>query len=262
MTEPSRDQSAPLDTRARLRIFGVRGLPEIEPGADLAGLILAAGGEHGFQDGDVLVVAQKAVSKAEGRLVDLRTIEPSPFAHTIAEAHQRDPRHIEVILGESRRIVRMDRGVLICETRHGFICANAGVDLSNVPGDFNACLLPIDPDASAAGLRRALQEQAGASVAVIISDTFGRPWREGVVNVAIGVSGLEPLETYIGKLDPYGYELHTTVIAPADELASATELVMGKLCQVPAAIVRGFAYQPAAGSALALVRAPGMDLFR
>src|SRR5919198_2166740 len=147
---------------ADLRLFAVSGLPEIEPGADLAALILDASAANPIQDGDVLVVAQKAVSKAEGRLLDLRTVEPSPFARTIAEAHQRDPRHIEAILGESRRIVRMDRGVLICETRHGFICANAGVDLSNVPGDQTACLLPIDPDASAAALRRAILERAGA----------------------------------------------------------------------------------------------------
>lgn len=247
---------------ADLHLFGLRGLPEIEPGADLAALLLGALGELRPRNGDVLVVAQKVVSKAEGRLLDLATVEPSAFARTVAEAHARDPRHIEAILRESRRIVRMDRGVLICETYHGFICANAGLDLSNVPGHLVACLLPLDPDASAAGLRRALLERTGAALGVIISDTFGRPWREGAVNVAIGVAGLEPLETYVGKTDPYGYELQTTVIAPADELASAAELVMGKLRQVPAVLVRGYAFEPAEASARALIRAPGLDLFR
>jgi coenzyme F420-0:L-glutamate ligase/coenzyme F420-1:gamma-L-glutamate ligase len=248
---------------ADLRLFAVHGLPEIEPGADLAGLILAATADNPIQDGDLVVVAQKAVSKAEGRLLDLRTVEPSPFARTIADAHERDPRHIEAILRETRRIVRMDRGVLICETRHGFVCANAGLDLSNVRGDLVASLLPLDPDASAASLRQALLERAGLSrLAVIISDTFGRPWREGIVNVAIGVAGMEPLDTYIGKTDPYGYELHSTVLAPADELASAAELVMGKLRQVPVVLIRGYTFESAAGSARALVRAPAMDLFR
>ena len=245
-----------------LCLFGLRGIPEVEPGADLAELILAALGDLRLQDGDVLVVAQKIVSKAEGRLVDLGTVEPSPFAQRVGVAYGKDPRHVETILRESRRVVRMDRGLLICETRHGFICANAGVDLSNVPGEAVACLLPLDPDASAAALRDSLRQRGGAEVAVIISDTFGRPWREGVVNVAIGVAGLDPLRNFIGQTDPYGYELHTTVIAPADELASAAELVMGKLDQVPVVLVRGYAYRPADGTARALVRDPKMDLFR
>jgi coenzyme F420-0:L-glutamate ligase/coenzyme F420-1:gamma-L-glutamate ligase len=247
---------------ADLRLFGLRGLPEIEQGVDLAAAIAGAAAELRFQDGDVLVVAQKVVSKAEGRLVDLRTIEPSPFAQQIAQVHQRDPRHIEVILRESRRIVRMDHGVLICETHHGFVCANAGVDLSNVPGELVACLLPVDPDASAVRLRQALLERLGVSLGVIISDTFGRPWRVGVVNVAIGVAGLDPLETFIGQTDPYGYELQSTIIAPADELASAAELVMGKLFQVPAVLVRGYRYRRADGAATALVRDPSQDMFR
>lgn len=247
---------------ADLRLFALRGIPEVRPGDDLAALISAAAAPIGLQAGDVLVVAQKIVSKAEGRLLDLRTVEPSPFARTIAAAHRRDPRHIEVILRETRRIVKMDRGVLICETHHGFVCANAGVDLSNVPGDEWACLLPLDPDASAARLRQALLDQTGVELAVIISDSFGRPWREGVVNVALGVAGMDPLQTFIGKVDPYGYELQSTVMAPADELASAAELVMGKLHQVPAVLVRGYAYQPAAGSGRALVRDPSRDLFR
>jgi coenzyme F420-0:L-glutamate ligase / coenzyme F420-1:gamma-L-glutamate ligase len=247
---------------ADLRLFGLPGLPEIQPGDDLAGLILGALGSLALRDGDVLVVAQKVVSKAEGRLLPLHEVEPSAFASSVAEAYGKDPRHVEVILRESRRVVRMDRGLIICETRHGFICANAGVDLSNVPGDHVACLLPLDPDASAAALRQATLDRASVDVGVIISDTFGRPWREGVVNVAIGIAGLNPLQTFIGKTDPYGYELQTTVIAPADELASAAELVMGKLEQVPVVLVRGYAREPGEGSARMLVRAPGMDLFR
>jgi coenzyme F420-0:L-glutamate ligase/coenzyme F420-1:gamma-L-glutamate ligase len=250
------------DTPPDLLLFGLEGLPEIDPGADLAALITAATVKRPLLDGDVVVVAQKVVSKAEGRLVDLRTISPSPFASSFAQTYGKDPRHIETILAESRRIVRMDRGLLICETRHGFVCANAGVDLSNVPGDLTACLLPLDPDASAARLRQSLTQQAGVSVGVIISDTFGRPWREGVVNVAIGVAGLPPLTTYIGTKDPYGYELQSTVIAPADELASATELVMGKLRGVPVVVVRGYVFEPAQGSARELVRQPALDLFR
>jgi coenzyme F420-0:L-glutamate ligase/coenzyme F420-1:gamma-L-glutamate ligase len=245
-----------------LSFFAVRGLPEITPGADLAALILAATAANPLQDFDILVVAQKVISKAEGRLVDLRTVEPSQFAQTIAEASQKDPRHIEIILRESRRIVRMDRGHLICETHHGFVCANAGVDLSNVPGDQVACLLPIDADASARQLLRALQERTGRTLAVIVTDTFGRPWREGVVNIAIGVAGMNSLHTYVGETDPYGYELHATVLAPVDELASAAELVMGKLDQVPVVIARGHRFEPIEGAARSLVRRPEADLFR
>lgn len=249
-------------TEPDLRLFGLHGLPEVEPGADLAELILAASGECGLLDGDVLVVAQKVVSKAEGRLLDLRSVQPSALARTIGERQERDPRHIEAILSESRRIVRMDRGVLICETHHGFVCANAGVDLSNVPGDQTACLLPVDPDASAARLRQEILERGGATVGVIISDTFGRPWREGALNVAIGVAGLEPLKTYVGKTDPYGYELRSTIMAPADELAAAAELVMGKLRKVPAVLIRGYAFEAAVGSARTLIREASQDLFR
>jgi coenzyme F420-0:L-glutamate ligase / coenzyme F420-1:gamma-L-glutamate ligase len=245
-----------------LRLFALEGIPEVKPGDDLAGLILAARSPDALHDGDVLVIAQKAVSKAEGRLLDLAMVEPSDFARRFAEANERDPRHIEAILRESKRIVKMDRGLLVCETRHGFICANAGLDLSNVPGQDIACLLPIDSDVSAAGLRQALRERAGIDLAVIISDTFGRPWREGVVNVAIGVAGMDPLESFVGKVDPYGYELHTTLMAPADELASAAELVMGKLRQVPAVVIRGYPYVQAEGSSRPLVRDPARDLFR
>jgi coenzyme F420-0:L-glutamate ligase/coenzyme F420-1:gamma-L-glutamate ligase len=247
-----------------LRLIPIPGLPEIRPGDDLASLIVEAtrAGGPSLQSGDVLVVAQKVVSKAEGRLVDLSTITPSPFAEQLGQQWARDPRHFEVVLRESQRIVRMDRGVLISETRHGFVCANAGVDHSNVPGDDVVCLLPVDPDASAAALRDRIQELAGATLAVIVADTFGRPWREGATNIAIGVAGLAPLLDYRGQRDAHGYQLQVTQIAVADELASAAELVMRKVDQVPAAIVRGYAHQPDPGGARRLVRDPRADMFR
>jgi coenzyme F420-0:L-glutamate ligase/coenzyme F420-1:gamma-L-glutamate ligase len=194
--------------------------------------------------------------------VDPATIEPSPFAYEIAQQGRKDARHYEVVLRQSRRVVRMDRGVLITETKHGLICANAGVDESNVGGGEMLTLLPEAPDASAAGLRASLARRSGATVAVIISDTFGRPWRVGQVNVAIGVAGIAPVRDYIGQYDPYGYELHVSVIAIADELASAAELVMGKIDRVPVAIIRGFAYTPTDGNARSLIRDAASDLFR
>jgi coenzyme F420-0:L-glutamate ligase/coenzyme F420-1:gamma-L-glutamate ligase len=247
-----------------LALFALPGLPEVQAGADLAALFHQALLERRLElrSGDVLVVAQKVVSKAEGRLLDLATVEPSPFAQQVGDSYGKDPRHVETVLREAARLVRMDRGVIIAETRHGFICANAGVDLSNVPGEQYACLLPLDPDASAAGLREGLRQRTGVAPGVVISDTFGRPWREGATNIAIGLAGLEPLLSYVGQTDAYGYELHTTVIAVADELAAAAEIVMGKLRQIPAVLVRGYTHQPAEASARALVRAPGMDLFR
>ena len=249
---------------AELRIIPVRGIGEVRPGDDLATLILAALERHDqpLADGDVLVVTQKIVSKAEGRIVDPSQIEPSAFARAIAAQGAKDAAYYEVVLRESRRIVKMDRGVLIVETRHGLIGANAGGDESNVAGGRAVTLLPLDPDGSAAALRAALHARTGVDVAVIISDTFGRPWREGQINVAIGVAGMAPLADYAGQQDGYGYTLRASVIAVADELASAAELVMGKIDAVPVAIVRGYAYPPAAGSARALLRAPEKDLFR
>lgn len=248
-----------------IRIIPVRGIPEVRPGDDLAGLILAAlaGAGKALEDGDVLVVTQKVVSKAEGRLIDPQTVEPSAFARQIAAQGRKDAHHQEVVLRESRRIVRMANGVLITETHHGLICANSGVDESNVDGAGLLCLLPVDPDASAAGLRAAVRERAGAAVAVIISDTFGRPWRDGQVNVAIGLSGMEPLNDFAGVDDPYGYTMQATLIAAADELASAAELAMGKIDAVPVAIVRGYPYRPSeSASARRLIRDPKYDLFR
>ncbi|MFO7168167.1 MAG: coenzyme F420-0:L-glutamate ligase [Chloroflexota bacterium] len=247
-----------------IQIIPVRGIGDVRPGDDLASLILGAleGAAQPLEDSDVLVVTQKVVSKAEGRLVDPSTVEPSHMARMVAAQGAKDAHHYEVVLRETRRIVRMDRGVLICETHHGLVCANAGVDESNVAGGRMLTLLPEDPDASAERLRRAARERAGVDIAVIISDTFGRPWREGQVNVAIGVAGMAPLADYAGQPDAYGYTLRATNIAVADEIAAAAELVMGKTDQVPAAIVRGYSYIRAEGSAAQLVRAPERDLFR
>ena len=248
----------------QVQIIGVRGMPEVRPGDDLTALILAAvrGQGSDIEDGDVLVVTQKVVSKAEGQLVDLRQVEPSPPAQEMAARTGKDPRLLEVILGESQRIVRQERGVIICETRHGFVCANAGVDTSNV-GKGMVCLLPENPDQSAERIRVAVQERAtGISIAVVISDTFGRPWREGHTNVAIGVAGMSPIKDYVGQADPQGYVLRVSTMAVADELAAAAELVMGKLSRVPVAIVRGFDYRRAEGSARELIRPAERDLFR
>lgn len=249
---------------AGIRVFPVGGLPEFRPGDDLGALIVEALAASGPapEDGDVLVITQKVVSKAEGRIVELATVEPSDFAKKLAQQWEKDPRQVELVLRESARIVRMDRGVIICETRHGFICANAGVDASNVGRTGAVTLLPLDPDASAAALRDAVAAATGKSVAVIVSDTFGRPWREGLTNIAIGVAGMDPFLDYAGQVDNEGYELRVTKIALADELASAAELVMGKLDRVPVALVRGAPVVTGRGSARALVRDAERDLFR
>lgn len=247
-----------------LRIIPLRGMPEVQPGDDLGALIAAAVERRGLAlaDGDVLVVAQKVVSKAEGALVRLAEVEPSAFARAYAAATGKDPRHVEVVLREARRIVRMAGGVLIVETRHGFVCANAGVDASNVGGAETLSLLPADPDASARRIRDSLQQRFGVRLAVVIADTFGRPWREGQTNVAIGVAGMLPLRSYIGQTDRHGYDLRVTALCVADELAGAAELVQGKLENVPVAVVRGAVYDVGEGSIAMLVRAPERDLFR
>lgn len=244
-----------------ISIIPVEGLPEIQPGDDLAALLCAAVRDE-IAPGDILVVTHKVVSKAEGRLLDLRTVEPSPLAKSFAAEHGKDPRQIEAVLRESRRIVRMDRGLIISETRHGFVCANAGVDASNVPGEEVVCLLPLDPDASAARIRHRIARLTAIDVPVIVSDSFGRPWRNGITNVAIGLSGMKPFSDYRGHRDPYGYELSASVLASADEIAAAAELVMGKTAAVPAALVRGFPYTPGEGAASEMVMDPGRDLFR
>ncbi len=244
-----------------LELLPVEGIPEIRPGDDLPELICRAAGEN-LREGDVLIVTHKIVSKAEGRLVDLRAIEPSAIAKDFAARHERDPRQIEVVLRESRRIVRMERGLIITETHHGFVCANAGVDASNVPGDEMVCLLPVDPDVSAARLRDALAARMDLELAVIVSDSFGRPWREGITNVAIGVSGMDPLADYRGQRDPHGHPLEASVLAVADELAAAAELVMGKTAGIPVAIVRGYPYKGGSGTGRDLLMPPERDLFR
>jgi coenzyme F420-0:L-glutamate ligase/coenzyme F420-1:gamma-L-glutamate ligase len=246
-------------------IIALPQLPEIRPGDDLVSAIGDAidSSGLGLREDDILVVTQKVVSKAEGRLVDLRTIEPSAMARDWAEQWGKDPRQVEVVLRESKRIVRMDRGVLITETRHGFVCANAGVDASNVEAE-TVCLLPDDPDASAHAIRRGLGARYGVKPGVIVSDSFGRPWRVGIVNVAIGAAGLAPLADYRGQYDDAGYELHVTVIAVADELACAAELVSNKLDKRPVTLIRG--YRPPVsmpdGSGLDLVIDPARDMFR
>jgi len=247
-----------------IRIIGLKGLADITPGVDLAVVIVEAAQALGlsFSTGDILVVTQKIVSKAEGQLVDLQTITPSPFAEQVARVQNKDPRLVEVVLRETKRVVKMDQRAIIVETRHGFVCANAGVDESNVAGDGTVALLPVDADASARRLRQAIRDLTGTEVAVIISDTFARPWREGFVNVAIGVAGLEPLKDYRGVPDTEGRILQATMLAVADELASAAELVMGKVDRIPIAVVRGYSYAPGEGTATELVRAPEKDLFR
>ena len=246
-----------------LRIIGIGEIGEVSPGDDLLAAIqrgLVASAVQ-LMPGDILVVTHKIVSKAEGRLVDLGTVEPSPFAVQWSERYGKDPRQTEVVLREATRIVRMDRGVIIAETRHGFVCANAGVDASNVGGD-TVCLLPLDPDESARKLALGLEQSVGFAVPVIITDSFGRPWRDGVVNVAIGVAGLEPLADYRGQRDPYGYLMSASVMAVGDELAAAAELAMGKVDQRPVAIVRGYVWQPGDGAGKQLVMRPERDMFR
>jgi coenzyme F420-0:L-glutamate ligase / coenzyme F420-1:gamma-L-glutamate ligase len=259
----------PPETRAEarevseeLRVLPVGGIPEVRPGDDLADLIARAAGDELFKAGDVVVVTHKIVSKAEARILDLRSIESSALAKSFADRYDKDPRQVEVVLRESRRIVRMDRGIIISETHHGFVCANAGVDASNVPGSDTVCLLPLDPDASAARLRDALVARLGVDLAVVVSDSFGRAWRQGITNVAIGVAGMEPLADYRGERDTHGHLLTASVLAVADELASTAELVMGKTAGIPVAVVRNYPYERGHGAGRDLLMEPERDLFR
>ncbi|MCZ7561553.1 MAG: coenzyme F420-0:L-glutamate ligase [Burkholderiaceae bacterium] len=246
-----------------LSILPVAGLPEVTAGADLASLIWSALSAHAMSlaAGDVVVIAQKVVSKAEGRLVAIADLVPSSLAEGLAVRTGKPANKVEAILRESRRVVRAAPGVLITETRHGYVCANAGVDESNVPGA-KLCLLPEDTDASARGIRARLRELAGVDLAVIVSDTFGRARRIGQTNVAIGVAGMSPWCDYRHRPDDFGVPLQVTQIAVADELAGAAELVMGKAERVPVAIVRGYQYEPREGAATDLVRPATEDLFR
>ena len=252
----------------RVEVIALAGLPEIREGDDLETLIgdalEATPDALPIQPGDVLVVTQKVVSKAEGAVVDLRTIEPSPQAIEWANAYDRDARQIEVVLREAARIVRMERGVLITETRHGFVCANGGIDASNVGPDSgdSVTLLPRDPDASAGRIRAAVRARFGNDLPVIVSDSFGRPWRWGIVDVALGVSGILPLEDLRGQPDADGRVMRTTVRAVADEIASAAELALGKTAGRPVALVRGANPPLGEGTIRDVVMAPENDLFR
>ncbi|MBI2184473.1 MAG: coenzyme F420-0:L-glutamate ligase [Thaumarchaeota archaeon] len=248
---------------SELRIISAAGIPEIKTGDDLGDIIIRACRKQGLdlRSGDVVVVKSKIVSKAEGRVVKIDDVVPSTLAKNVSQLLKKDSKSVEIVFSESKRIVRMVRGLCIAETRHGFVCANAGVDQSNFPAGY-AGLLPLDPDASARRIRDKIQQKLGVDTAVIITDTFGRPWREGQVDVAIGVSGIKATRDYRGLKDPYGYELRVTEIAVADEIASAADLVMEKTRRTPVAVVRGYSYQKADGSARDLIRRPSRDLFR
>lgn len=248
-------------------ILPVNGIPELHPGDDLNAILGDALEQSGgLQDGDVVVVTHKVVSKAEGALVDLTTVEPSPFANKWADAWGKDARQVEVVLQQAKRIVRMHNGLIVAESHHGFICANAGVDASNADVD-KVVLLPKDPDASAVAIREALisrffADQPDARLGVVITDSFGRPWRNGIVNVAIGVAGISPLNDYRGQHDPAGYELRATVLAVADELAGAAELVMHKTHRVPVAVIRNYEWSGEDGSGADLVMPEERNLFK
>jgi coenzyme F420-0:L-glutamate ligase/coenzyme F420-1:gamma-L-glutamate ligase len=247
-----------------LQLFGVPGLPEVEPGADLAQMILSAAADAGtpLADGDVVVVTSKIVSKAEGRLLELADVVPSQFAIDWSSKWDKDPAVTEVVLRESKRIVRQLGPVLITETHHGFVCANSGIDQSSSGAHGRVVLLPLDPDASARTIRSGFSA-GGVNAAVVVSDTFGRAWREGQTDIAIGVAGIDPLYSYIGQVDPHGHEFKVQVICTADELAGAAELVKGNVSRVPVAVVRGFAFEFDDTATIApVLRDQSRDLFR
>lgn len=238
---------------------------DIRKGDELGGIIADAAKRHNRKilDGDILVVAQKIISKAEGRIVDLRTVSPGRMAIKMAKEQGKDPRVVEIILRESVSIVKAKSGIIISETKHGFVCANAGVDQSNAKGKESAILLPIDPDRSARRLSESIERKTGVKIAVVITDTFGRPFRNGQANMAIGVAGFKPIRSYIGKRDMYGRKMRVTEIAVADEIASAAELVMGKSERIPVAIVRGYRFEKAPNPTInELIRPRKSDLFR
>lgn len=251
----------------RLQVIGITSIPEIQPGDKLGETIFEAAIDQGtpLTNRDIVTITQKVVSKAEGQLIDLKTIEPSALAHKLSRLSGKDPRLVELILKESRAVVRIDsaRGIIITETHHGFVCANAGIDSSNIPGDGIVSLLPIDPDASARRIRKELEQVSGSNnLAILISDTFGRAWREGQVNFAIGAAGMEVIKDYRGTTDIHGNALKVTKIGIADELASTAELVMAKSIGVPVAIIRGYEFPPGIGKIGTLLRDQPDDLFR
>jgi coenzyme F420-0:L-glutamate ligase / coenzyme F420-1:gamma-L-glutamate ligase len=249
-----------------LSVRPLAGLPEVAPGADLGALLAgtaAAGG--GLRDGDVLVIAHKVVSKTEGRLRSLDEVQPGEQARALAAEQGKDPRHVQVVLDEAAEVIRAERGVLVCRTRHGFVCANAGVDASNAPAPGTVVLLPDDPDASARGLRSRIRELTGHAPAVLVTDSFGRPWRHGQCEVAIGCAGLAPLDDWRGRPDATGRPLRATWIAVADQVAAAADLARTKDSQEPAALIRGLERYVTEGDgpgAAALLRSPAEDLFR
>lgn len=248
-----------------LSVVALEGLAEVQPGDDLASLIASALAPHAPADGDILVVAHKVVSKAEGRIRALADVEPSARAIRLAQEHRKDPRHVQVVLDESSTILRSTRGVIICVTHHGFVCANAGVDASNAPGPDTVVLLPRDPDASARALRAGLRTLTAVAPGIVITDSFGRAWRNGQVDVAVGCAGVAPLEDWRGRTDATGRELRATWIAVADELAAAADLARTKDGMQPVVLVRGAGrhVRPDDGpGAAALIRPEGEDLFR
>ena len=249
---------------AGLRLIPVAVADEIKPGDRLVEKLLDALQKRGcvFESGDILVLKHKIVSKAESRIIDLATINPSASSLAWAKKYNLDARVIELALRESRAIIRRKNGVLITETRHGFICANSGVDVSNVDGGQHALLLPADPDRSARKLHRELKKRTALSIPVLITDSFGRPWREGLVDFCIGIAGMKAQRDDRGRRDPHGYTLHASLEAVADELASAAALVCGKLNRTPACLIRGFRYEPARGLTRDLLRPAASDLFR
>ena len=249
---------------ASITLTAIEGLPMIMPGDNLADLIAHAIARMDLQlrDGDILSICQKIVSKAENRLVNLNHIEPSPLALKFAERWEKDPRAVELVLRQTSRIVRVDNAVLIVETGPGWVCANAGIDESNSLEDDRAILLPEDPDASAMRIRKELKRLTGAEIAVIVTDTFGRPWRDGLTEVCLGIAGMDAMLDLRGTTDLGGRELHHTVVAIADELACAAGLLMPKAGATPVVLIRGYHYKPADGSAKALIRPAASDLFR
>jgi coenzyme F420-0:L-glutamate ligase/coenzyme F420-1:gamma-L-glutamate ligase len=259
-----RKKTIPLSPSPEIRLIPIIVENEFHPGDDVADTLLEAlqRHDHQLQPGDILVIKHKIISKAEGQLIDLATITPSSESVSWAKQYALDPRVIELALRESRSVIRRKNGVLITETRHGFLCANSGIDVSNVDGGRHALLLPEDPDRSAQQIHRKLQEETGIAVPVIITDSFGRPWREGLTEFAIGIAGMKPLRDDRGRTDPHGYKLKASVEAIADELACAAGLVCGKLNRAPACIVRGFPYESGEGRILELLRPASADLFR
>jgi coenzyme F420-0:L-glutamate ligase/coenzyme F420-1:gamma-L-glutamate ligase len=264
MTPAPPPRRTKLSAHPELRLTPIPVADEIRPGDALVDKLLASlrNIRIRFQPGDILIIKHKVVSKSEGRVVDLTTIQPSEESIAWAKQYSLDPRVIELAMRESRAVIRRKNGVLITETHHGFLCANSGVDVSNVNGGAHALLLPEDPDRSAASLRRALKRLTGIDIPVIVTDSFGRPWREGLTEVAIGIAGMKPLRDDRGRRDPHGYKLKASVEAVADELACAAGLVCGKLNRAPACIVRGFRHEAGAGKASDMLRPASTDLFR